>query len=276
LQLEAGEIEVGRIPATEFERLDAQPHLRGVLSPENQVWMFYFNQKKPEMQNKTLREALYYGLDREALLDAVFAGLGRVVDNPAISPPWAEAPELVNSGKYPYDPEKAKQLLEEAGWDFNKTLTIMVGPWTDNVRPAEAALAQWTNLGLRVELRTIPVAVYGAEHEGNNWDIGWNQFYLNAGPSGYATRLACDSSLGKRCGYCNPEMDAVAAEAAATADEAKRGELYKQVAQMLFDDLPVLSVYATGTPYIVNEGLKGTRLPASWISIVWNIEEWHR
>ena len=262
-QLESGEVEVMRVPATEFERLDAMPHLRGYVSPEGLTWCYFFNENKPALRDTRIRQALSYAIDRQALADVVWPGLGRPVCSIA-GPEWAIDSELVGIDNCVYDPEKAKELLEEAGWDFNETITIMVGPWTDNIRPMEAIQAQWTNIGLRVEVVVIAIAAWNEKFDSDQWDITINAFPTNDPSSWYPSLITCEGSGSKQAGYCNPEIDQLLAEGVSTADQAKRSEIYRKVQSIWADDMHFGFLYATGTPWVINEGLKGVKLPYDW------------
>jgi peptide/nickel transport system substrate-binding protein len=137
-QAEAGEIEYGRIPASEFARLGDQEHLDTVLSNVDLFYDWVVNTRKPYLQDARVRQALAYALDRQAILDYAWEGNGEIVI-PPFAPEWAKNPNL---NTYAQDVEKAKALLEEAGWDPNQKIVIMVGPWPDNVKPAEITHAQ--------------------------------------------------------------------------------------------------------------------------------------
>ncbi|MFN2821903.1 ABC transporter substrate-binding protein, partial [Escherichia coli] len=69
---------------------------------------------RPALQDKRVRQALIYGLDRQKLIDVVYQGYGKVAIEPIAPISWAFNAEGVNP--YPYDPAQAKKLLDEAGW----------------------------------------------------------------------------------------------------------------------------------------------------------------
>src|SRR5262249_7108515 len=118
-QLKTGEIDVGRLDFSSYDEAKAQPNLN-VLS----FLTFGFDEficqvapAKPQGQilgDKAVRQALVYGLDRQALVNASYFGQASVANSflPPIS--WAYNKDV--SPKYPYDPKKAGDLLDSAGW----------------------------------------------------------------------------------------------------------------------------------------------------------------
>lgn len=119
----------------------------------------------PKFSDKRLRQAMYYALDRKGIIDAFSYGLGKLVETPISSKSWAKVPEdQIN--RYPYDQEKAKKLLDEAGYkdtdgdgmreDPKGTKFVihfdgMVGGTNDEPR-TEAILQNWRDVGLDVRL----------------------------------------------------------------------------------------------------------------------------
>ena len=81
-----------------------------------------FNVHRPALQDKRVRQALIYGLDRQKLIDVVYQGYGKVAIEPIAPISWAFNAEGVNP--YHYDPAQAKKLLDEAGWKAGATPPI--------------------------------------------------------------------------------------------------------------------------------------------------------
>jgi peptide/nickel transport system substrate-binding protein len=272
-QVQAGEVETGRIPPSEFARLDAEPHVRSILTPEVWSWYWMINQRKPYLQDKRVREALWMAMDPQAILDVSWEGLGTLSDTPAMAPDWVAVPELIDA--VPFDPEGAKALLDEAGWDWNQKITIMVGPWPDNVKPAEVLQAQLSNIGLNVELRIISSPSWFVEHTGENWDIGINAQSITD-PSGWANAFVCGNFDSNVTGYCNEQIAELAAQGSATSDQAARAEAYQGIANILMEDMPFLFIYATGATWAANDGIQGMKIPGDHRFEAWDFQDWTR
>ena len=80
---------------------------------------YEINQRQPYLQDKRVRQAFDYALDKEAIRKTIMAGTGRAATSTIVGPDWAINPSIKPR---PYDPDKAKALLKEAGWDFNRKL----------------------------------------------------------------------------------------------------------------------------------------------------------
>jgi ABC-type transport system substrate-binding protein len=112
--LENGEIHLaGRVTDVEYERYKDDPNivlLGGQLGGGMTVWA---NHNRPRWQDARVRQALLYALDREAMAEAYYGDLAEVLHIRLTNPEFVSP----NITKYEYNPDKARALLEEAGWD---------------------------------------------------------------------------------------------------------------------------------------------------------------
>ncbi len=156
-QLESGELHlVSRMAAKEADRLSTSETIDIVNTPGVGVFQTaIFNERVPD---KRVRQAMMYGTDRKALLDAVLLGQGELVYSTVIGPDWAVYDDL---NTYEFDPEKARSLLEEAGWDGSQTLELT---WSKGYQPVELAAPvfqqQMADIGITIELAPLESAAY--------------------------------------------------------------------------------------------------------------------
>jgi len=184
--VESGEVLVGRLPIGEVPRFEAKENLNvlGAISPSYQGSIM--NARMPYL-NKQVRQALMYAIDREAMAQVLYSGKVSVVHTPIEVPGIEESPNLK---KYPYDPEQAKALLDEAGWDTNQVLRWHVAA----VPSAEDTLAYyatindfWSQVGVKADFD-----VFGADSS-VLWGPDWNfDFYPSAYPIGIPNWVARD------------------------------------------------------------------------------------
>ena len=132
--LESGELHVMQaLSAADAERLATSEVVNIVPTPGVGIFQTaIFNERFPD---KRVRQAFMYGVDRQALMDVVLQGQGRLVNQSIIGPEWAQYDDL---NDYPFDPEQAKALLEEAGWDSSQTLELI---WEQGVQAIELCRA---------------------------------------------------------------------------------------------------------------------------------------
>lgn len=113
----AGEVQgIAQVPASRIAELRRYPHLRVYSAPQAGYALIFLNLANPEVeffQDKAVRQALLYALDRQALINQVLNGQGLVADSPILPDTWAFDP---NVPRYRQDPKRADQLLAEVGW----------------------------------------------------------------------------------------------------------------------------------------------------------------
>jgi peptide/nickel transport system substrate-binding protein len=131
-QFESGEVHiVPRMAPKEAERLASNENV--TIFPAPGIGVFQTAVNNERVPDKRVRQAMMYGVDRAALLDVVLLGQGELVYSTVIGPDWAVYTDL---NTYPFDPEKAKALLAEAGWDSNTTLKLT---WSKGFQTIELA-----------------------------------------------------------------------------------------------------------------------------------------
>jgi peptide/nickel transport system substrate-binding protein len=203
-----------------------------------------------------VRHALLHAIDRQALVDSVLLGYGEVQNSYLPSWIWANPPELIEV-EYPYDPELAGQLLDEAGWlmgpdgirerDGQKFQFTLWGNAGDPVQEATNAVIQeqWRQIGVACELQVeTEDALYERYVEVKNYEAAfWRVF--NTTPD-LTWLFATDSypDSGNRFKYSNPEADALMEQALSEPDPEARTALTAQIQNIILADLPILPLYA--------------------------------
>jgi ABC-type transport system substrate-binding protein len=123
--------------------------------PSWHVFSIEVNDKTAPFENHKVVEAINYAIDREALMQTLVAGHGELDDE--IFPPSYGAYNKSVANYYTYDPEKAKELLKEAGYDGTPiTITWIPNPWANYQTEGELLQAQLQAVGIDVTLQTIP------------------------------------------------------------------------------------------------------------------------
>jgi peptide/nickel transport system substrate-binding protein len=161
--MEAGDVHlVPNAKALDAERLADNPDLKFQDDPGLQTWGLYMNYKIPELQDLRVRLAFAHAFDRDSYVREILGGFGNPDVKPMMIPGTAyAAPEL---DPYPYDPEKARALLEEADFDFDQTITVGILP-TNEPRAAFALVMQdnLRDIGVTMEIEPIEEARFSEE-----------------------------------------------------------------------------------------------------------------
>ena len=124
--------------------------LNSVPSKSLSIMSVNMNAGKPPFNDYRVRQALQHAIDRQAIVDGVFFGLGEPVAQYMPPDYWAYDPDVTpDNPEYGYDPEKAKQLLAEAGYPDGADFEFLVPSLDDHRAAAEAVVPMLAEVGLR-------------------------------------------------------------------------------------------------------------------------------
>jgi peptide/nickel transport system substrate-binding protein len=256
--LKAGDIDITHsIPATAVADLQSTDGFDVAIYD---TWVFGWigfqldPAKSTLFQDVRVRQALMYATDRESIVKNIALGFGTVADGPQPTLSPAYAPDKIRT-KYTYDPEKAKQLLDEAGWvagsdgirekDGQKLefKADFVGSVTSNVQQAAYLQDAWKQVGVALTPNPIEYGVLIDELTttfdfqmvflGFNWDITGDQ----------SAMFQCKPRGGfNAMNYCNPKFDELSSLALHELDYQKYLDYLVENANIINDDLPVIVV----------------------------------
>jgi glutathione transport system substrate-binding protein len=209
-------------------------------------WVTLNNTKEP-FTDKRVRQALNYGVDKEEVLKAASLGEGYVVDSVLAKGVWGY--HSVKS--YEYDPEKARQLLTEAGYPdgFESVLWTSAG----NRDRAVAVQAQLAEIGVDVEVVQMESAALSAETakpmEESQVQMLMSGWSPSTGDADWAIRPLYAKALWPPAGsnisfYENPELEEFIQQGLELVDPEKRAEAYAQAQELLMEEVPNLYLYA--------------------------------
>lgn len=268
--LRTGELDlIDRFDAKAVAQLKDVAELK-VAEYEGGIWHgLQWQVDKPPFDNKLLRQAIAWGINREALGKIHWDGYGKPATSLITNPGWNDG--LTTIG---YDPAKAKQLLSQAGFanGFSETLTIRARP--DDTRLGELVQAQLADIGVKVNLGTInPNEWTTATHDRTiNWTTtSWTQ---RADPDGLVSLLFKTNGTANTTFYQSPEFEAKIKEAAGIYDSAQRKPLYKAIQQTLIDDAPYVYLWQPSVFFAMKKNVQGLihvpddvfRLGGVWLS----------
>jgi peptide/nickel transport system substrate-binding protein len=250
-----------------------------------------FNLGKPVFKDKAVREALYYAMDKQAIIDAIYYGLPRPTESYL---PYEAAAFNPNLPKQSFDPEKAKKILDTAGWvagadgirvkDGVRLAFINSTTAGNHVREQAQQLLQqsWKDIGAEMTIQNFPPAVMW----GDNWmqskfDSAMVGIGFMIGPDADTTDYFHSHSINATGGagqnttqYSNPEVDKLLGEAADTVDQNKRIEIYKKQQEVVRADLPYLPIFQYAMVEGTKKGLQGYKSNVNTQTNTWNVNEW--
>jgi len=229
-------------------RDDPSFQLKEAVGPH--VWYVMLNAKEGPFADKLVRQAVNYAVNKDSLVTDVLQGTADVSAGPI--PPafnWAYNEDVE---PYPYDPDRARELLAEAGAE-GASLTFLVteggSGMLDPVPMGTAIQADLAAVGLDVEIKTYEWNTFlsevnpGLEGKADMAEMAWMTTdpdtlpFLTLRTAAFPDQGGFNSSY-----YSNPEVDALLDQARVSTDPEERGELYRQVQALVHEDAPWLFV----------------------------------
>lgn len=270
--LQSGEIDVTHhtmtaIPQEDYESIEALDNVNVVYgSPITNQSVFI---QTANITDARVRKALVYAIDRQQILEQLMKGHGEVVDGflSSASPFYDEGITPIE-----YDPEKAKALLEEAGWDSARTLRFYVNSGDGTfVNAAQVMVAQWAAVGIKVEVQTVDLATLMTIAGTTDYDLFAVQYtYAPVDPYPDVSWLL--SGEGSWTGYGNDEINDALAKTQTASDVAEIKGLYSIVDKKVQEDVPMFSAYIISAQGAVSKRLTGVN--ANVYGFFNNIQEW--
>ena len=210
------------------------------------LWFLILNLREGPFTSKAMRQAVNYAIDKEGLVDNVLQGTATVADSPI--PPafdWAYNEDL---DPYPYDPARAQELIEEAGYDGEELVFYVTeggSGMLDPVPMGTAIQADLEAVGLDVSIETYEWNTFlgrvnpGLEGKADMAQMAWMTNDPDTLPFLALRTEAWPEEGGFNSGYySNPEVDELLAQARRSTDQAERARLYREVQEIVYDDAP--------------------------------------
>jgi peptide/nickel transport system substrate-binding protein len=199
------------------------------------------------LKDVRVRQALSLAIPRQAIVDRLFQGQGRPANqfaSPSLPDRLPDLPEI------PYDLNRARTLLREAGWGDGFRITIH-GPngWIPGDADLLQAVAQgWTRAGVETRVEVLPPANFFGRATAREFSVIFTTFTTSTAANMMRqVMMTKDAATGvgpfNRLLYSNPEMDRPLEEALRTMDETRRTELTRQALRIATEDLGVIPVH---------------------------------
>ncbi|HEY0329667.1 MAG TPA: ABC transporter substrate-binding protein [Rhodopseudomonas sp.] len=269
--LEQGTVQLtqwGDVESFEVPRLTKLPNLamttKGYEFFAPHQWLEFNNRIAP-MDDKRFRQAVMYAIDRKALLNRVYFGLGKIATGPVSSKTKFYEKDVK---QYDYSLDKAKALLDEMGLKpgaDGKRVSIpyLVPPYGEShQRTAEFIRQSLARVGVDLQLQGIDLAGWADKY--SNWDFSMTAtvVYQFGDPALGVARTYVSSNIHKgilfsnTAGYSNPEVDRLFEEAAVAGDDAKRQQCYSAAQKLIVEDAPVAWLLEMDYPNFMDKRLQ--------------------
>jgi len=238
-----GEFDViDTVAAEDREQVAANPELELVTDPSGLALVAALNTRHEFLSDPRVRQALNYAVDSQVVLDVAYGGGTPIGTFMEAGSPWL--PDDIEP--YPYDPEQATALLEEAGVPEDWTLQMALPqPYEQHIQAGQVVQDFLSDIGVESEIRIVEWGVwlsdvYGGEHD---YDITVIGHTGKLDPSGRLDGYGTEAD--NYPGYDDPEVAQWLLEGASESDQAARREIYGKVLHRLHDNAPFIYF---GTP----------------------------
>lgn len=253
--LQTGEVDIiTKVPPDQVQQVRDLENARAEQVRYNGLYVLAVNSKVKPLDNPLVKQALALAIDRQLIVDELWSGQGTVPTGPVVEGDFAYDP---NAQPFMYDPDQAKQLLEQAGYNGEEVVIETTDGYVANDRPmAEAIAAMWEEIGVNVRLDVIEVAVR-AEKNSNKAFLGvwWSDptSALND-PDGMMWRLLAPG--GAQDYWRNEEFDRLGMEARTSLDPALRERNYRRMFEIFREHLPWIPVLQPLESYGVSNSVE--------------------
>ena len=257
MQLQAGDVDViNSIPYSSMASVDAYDGITAVGVPSTETRYLLMNNTSDILSNKTVRQALRYGTNLQEIVDMVLYGYGNTAVS-FMSPAgmyWNDEIEPVS-----YDPEKAKQMLEEAGYpNLSLTLAYTQGNVTYE-QLATILQAQWAQIGVDLKLEPYESTTYVEKRNALDFDVmlaGWTDDITD--PSMIASYFwDYDIGLGFYTGFQSEEGTQLYQDAATQTDPEQCKQDYYRLQKIYYDECPAIVMYYAQSTLAYNDNVEG-------------------
>jgi peptide/nickel transport system substrate-binding protein len=229
-------------------QLETNPRVTLLRQVGAHVWYLGINNQKKPFDDRRVRQALNYAVNKEAIVRDVLKGTGSLSRGPVLPGTWGADAGLK---AYPYDPERARKLLAEAGYPGGFATTLWVPESGSGMQsPVAMSTVIQSNLkavGVNVTLQTMEWGAYLARLRSKEQDLfALSWMAGNEDPDMVMYPLLHSSQWTptgpNRALYRNEQFDQLLHQARLTTDQGRRAELYRQAQRLLIEDAPWIFV----------------------------------
>ncbi len=269
IALETGEVDVvDELPPMDAARVRDNPDLTLYDKPSTRINFFAMNTERAPYDNVLVRQAFNYAIDKEAIIMVALDGAG-VEAGSVLAPSFLG----YKAGPYSYNPERARQLLAEAGFPEGFETSIMTSG-DDRKRIAEVIQANLNDIGVEAEIEMLEWGTFidsvlkGLEE---TLVLGWTS---NPDPDATLTPIFFSGNIGGMnfSRINDPELDRLLQEGREELDLSERVKVYNEFHEYVMEQAPFVPLFVNNNLTGANADLQGVEQSPQGL---WNIEKIH-
>ena len=269
-ELQTGGVDIApnpsNLPTDSVRSLSASPTLKVEQSDGSNIQYLVFNTESPQLNNVKIRQAIGYAIDRQKIVSELLFDQAKVAHSILPEQSWAYSPGT----KYNYDPAKAKQLLQEAGYK-NEPIVFKYSSGNAYVNQyAQVIQSSLADVGINIQIETLEVNTIRTQLAQGQFQmytgiwIGGNQdpiflrdlFATSKIPGG--TVACCNRSR-----YSNPDLDKMLEDAINSIDREASKSLYVKSQEIVSSELPLLPLWYPANLVVANKRIGNIKISGS-------------
>ncbi len=270
LELRKGtaDLEMSSLSPDMIPVLRGQPTLDVTQQPGTNYAYVAINFNDPILAKRDVRQGLAQATNRAEIIRFLYRGQARLADGPLPPNSWAYEPDIAH---FDFDPQKAEQLLDSAGYprqteNGGMRLKISLKTSTEETTRLLGAVLkeQWRKIGVDLDLQSMEPATLGSQIASGNFQL-YTLRWIGANNDPEFYEFAFSSKRmppmgGNRGHYRNPEIDALLDQARVQSDQEKRRILFSKIQKIIAMDLPYLSLWFMDNTSVHNKRIGGVQL----------------
>ena len=246
---------IEEVPVDLIDQVEASGSARVDSIPTTVGLVLTFNPRLKPFDNPKIREAFDYAIDKPLILKQILKGRGELLQSQILTKGvlgWN--PDLKAR---PFDPAKAKQLLVEAGYDFNTpvTLTTLNGKYVSDTDICNAAVGMLNKIGIKATVEIVEGGTFQQMTSAQKWGALHVNGWYSLGDGDFASVWYTEA--GKRSTWIDPAFDKLFVEARSTNDTAERVKVYHRMMAILAEETPAIFMFGLPSLYGVGKNVSG-------------------
>ena len=239
IELESGAIDLANISRSDVARVENNPDLT-LHQRENQQ-MFYIGINTERIPDLRVRQAIQYAINVDEIHETLFYGLGTPITTPLSTIIPGARTDLEG---FSFNPERARELLAEAGYSDGLELSLIVNEFPDRQEWALAAQSYLAEVGITMHITQVETPIFLEETEAGNYDLFVLAWTAGTGDADYGLYPLFHSSNhgapGNRTFFFHPEVDELLDLGRTSFDSNLRLEVYHEVQEIITREAPMV------------------------------------
>ncbi len=267
--IRAGELHViDRVPPDMVQTLKGTPGVKVLDTPAIEAQRWHFQLAKDPVKDPRVRKAISLAIDRNVIIKDLLLGYGR----PVVSPIPPGLIGHANLGQKPYDPEKARQILKQAGYqNLAIDFVLMKDLYPKQLEIAQAVAAMLGEVGIKVNIKNLEIATAREQRSAGTYDIffsGWA--HMPHDPDWYLGQWFTKTGAEKLTRFSDPRVEQLVAEGR-VPDPKVRQQKYEEIQRILWEEEPEIWPYYSVAIYAISDKLRNFEARRDYYVLLYDV-----